>query len=53
MGRIKVSEMPYIPAPSKAVGRIKLALRFLWIAIRLTAVFVLIRQGSAFFYQGF
>jgi hypothetical protein len=31
----------------------KLILRLSWIAIRFAAVFVLIRQGTAFFYQGF
>jgi len=28
-------------------------LRLLWIAVRLAAVFVLIRQGATFAYQGF
>jgi hypothetical protein len=29
------------------------ALRLIWIALRLAAVFVMIRQGSTFVYQGF
>jgi hypothetical protein len=30
-----------------------LILRLMWIAVRLALVFVMIRQGSTFFYQGF
>jgi len=29
------------------------ALRLLWIAVRLAAVFVMMRQGATFVYQGF
>lgn len=31
----------------------KLFLRLLWIAVRLTLAFVLIGRGGTFFYQGF
>jgi hypothetical protein len=36
--------------PSKPVV---VVLRLLWIAVRLAAVFVMIRQGATFVYQGF
>jgi hypothetical protein len=38
---------------SKAIFVTRYGLRLLWIAVRLAAVFVFIREGATFVYQGF
>jgi hypothetical protein len=49
-----MSNITNLTQPSRGFAHYaRLAARLLWIAIRLAAVLVIIRQGSTFFYQGF
>lgn len=48
-----MTAVPVNAESGPASGRVRFALRALWVAIRLAGAFIFLKEGGTFFYQGF